>query len=325
MRLGARRNDRPSVFIDRVSQLARPVVPRTLGTRGEPVCRQPPRTAELTDRVARGAVVAIGAATYDTRATGAMRGESRGRNSTIGGVMFRIKICGITSSDDARAAVAAGADAIGLNFYPRSKRFVSPEVAAQIAAALPDDVIAVGVFVNTAAEEINEVARQVGLDCVQLHGDEPPAFAAQLAPGVLVVRAHRCGVDGLAPLAQYLTACRAAGRVPDAVLVDADAGGDYGGTGEAADWSLVAREKHVLGEVPLVLAGGLTADNVAAAVTAVRPHGVDVASGVESAPGQKDAALVQRFVAAARQALHEQGDRRQETGDREQDSGDGHP
>ncbi len=221
----------------------------------------------------------------------------------MGDAMFRIKICGMTSCDDARAAANAGADAIGLNFYPRSRRFVSLDIAAQIAATLPDGVTTVGVFVNATADEINQVVERVGLGCVQLHGDEPPTLLAQLASHVPIVRAYRCGADGLAPLSQYFTACRTHGREPDAVLVDADAGADYGGTGEAADWWLVAKEKHLLGAVPLVLAGGLTPRNVAAAVAAVRPHGVDVASGVESEPGRKDVALVQQFIAAARSAL----------------------
>ena len=181
---------------------------------------------------------------------------------------------------------------------------VALDIAAQIVATLPDGVTTVGVFVNATADEINQVVERVGLGCVQLHGDEPPTLLAQLASHVPIVRAYRCGADGLAPLAQYITACRTHGRAPDAVLVDADAGGDFGGTGRAADWSLVAKERDVLGAVHLVLAGGLTPRNVsAAAIAAVRPDGVDVASGVESAPGRKDAAMVARFVAAAPEAL----------------------
>ncbi len=217
--------------------------------------------------------------------------------------MFRIKICGMTSSDDALAAADAGADAIGLNFYPRSKRYVSPDVAEKIAAAVPDSVTKVGVFVNATAGEIAQVVDRVGLHCVQLHGDEPPALAAELPPGVSVLRAHRCTADGLALLRDYIDRCREAGCSLDAVLVDADAGSDFGGTGRAADWALVARERTMLGAVPLILAGGLTPDNVCQAIAAVRPDGVDVASGVESEPGRKDVALVTRFVAVAREAL----------------------
>ena len=118
-----------------------------------------------------------------------------------------------------------------------------------------------------------------------------------------IVRAHRCGRDGLAPLAKYLVDCRALGRVPDAVLIDADAAAEYGGTGQRADWARIASQRELLGELPLILAGGLTPDNVAAAIAAVRPDGVDVASGVESGPGRKDAELVRRFIAAARDAF----------------------
>jgi phosphoribosylanthranilate isomerase len=217
--------------------------------------------------------------------------------------VFRIKICGMTSIDDARAAVDAGADAIGLNFYQRSRRYILPEQAEQIAAAVPGEVTTVGVFVNATAEEINQIVDRVGLNCAQLHGDEPPTLSAQLPAQVLIVRAYRCGEEGLTPLAHHLTTCRARGRAPDAVLVDADARSDYGGTGRAADWSLVAKEREALGDVPLILAGGLTPENVGEAIAVVRPDGVDVASGVESGPGRKDAVLVARFIAAARDAL----------------------
>jgi phosphoribosylanthranilate isomerase len=217
--------------------------------------------------------------------------------------MFRIKICGMTSSDDVRAAADAGADAIGLNFYRRSRRYVFPEVAKQIGAMVPDEVTKVGVFVNAPAEEIKQIVNLVGLDCVQLHGDEPPALPSGLPPHIAIVRAFRCGADGLTPLVDYLAACRAHGRAIDAVLVDADAQADYGGTGRVADWSLVARDRNMLGNVPLILAGGLTPENVGGAIVLVRPDGVDVASGVEREPGRKDAALVRRFVVAARDAL----------------------
>ena len=118
--------------------------------------------------------------------------------------MFRLKICGITSIDDARAAADAGADAVGLNFFRKSRRFVEPDVAQQIVAALPSDVAKVGVFVNHEAREILEVLEQVNLDFVQLHGDEPVTILAQLPTSVRVVRAHRCGSDGLDGLARYL-------------------------------------------------------------------------------------------------------------------------
>ena len=115
--------------------------------------------------------------------------------------------------------------------------------------------------------------------------------------------AFRCGDDGLAPLARYLLAAKNSGRAPDAVLVDAATEGEFGGTGRRADWARIAQDRNLIGELPLVLAGGLTPQNVAAAIDAVRPDGVDVASGVESRPGVKDAELVEKFVAAARLAL----------------------
>jgi phosphoribosylanthranilate isomerase len=217
--------------------------------------------------------------------------------------MFRTKICGITNWPDAKAAVDAGADALGFNFYRRSKRFVEHEPTWHITTKLPADVISVGVFVNHAVNDIEETIEHLRLDCVQLHGEEPPTFLAELPKSVKIVRAFRCGAEGLAPLAEYLSECRAVGRMPDAVLIDADAGDDYGGSGAPADWARVAKDRRLIGNLSVILAGGLTPENVAAAITAVRPDGVDVASGVESSPGCKDANLVRRFVAEAQTAL----------------------
>jgi phosphoribosylanthranilate isomerase len=217
--------------------------------------------------------------------------------------MFRIKICGVTSINDARAAADAGADAIGLNFYRKSRRFVEPELATQIVAALPARVSKVGVFVNHDALEIAEIVRRVKLDFVQLHGDESPTLLAALPKSVRIVRAHRCGADGLESLSQYLDDAGSAGRMPDAVLIDADAGSEFGGTGRRADWSLVAEQRSAFGGLPFILAGGLTPDNVADAIGAVRPDGVDVASGVERSPGVKDGELVTLFISRARDAF----------------------
>jgi len=217
--------------------------------------------------------------------------------------MFRIKICGITNVQDARAAAGAGADAIGLNFFSKSRRFVEPEVARQIVAALPVGVMTMGVFVNHGAAEIVAVAQRVGLDGVQLHGDERPGLIAQLPMGLSVVRAYRCGIDGLEELARYLDDCRTAGRMPDAVLIDADAGPEFGGTGQRADWARIAQEREMINGLPLILAGGLTPHDVGAAIAAVHPEGVDVASGVERRPGVKDHRLISEFIAAAKLAL----------------------
>jgi phosphoribosylanthranilate isomerase len=217
--------------------------------------------------------------------------------------MFRIKICGITNTDDALAAADAGADAIGLNFFSKSRRFVRPDQARQIASAVTSGLTKVGVFVNHSAAEIAEIAKAVQLDCIQLHGDEDPEVIALLPTNTRVIRAFRCGAQGLAPLAQYLDECRRAGRVPEAVLIDSDAGPDFGGTGRPGDWQLITHGRAALGELPLILAGGLTPKNVSAAMAVVRPDAVDVASGVESQPGIKDRDLIRQFVTAASKAF----------------------
>jgi phosphoribosylanthranilate isomerase len=215
---------------------------------------------------------------------------------------FWIKICGITNPDDARLAADAGADAIGLNFFSKSRRFIQPHDARQIAGQLPANILKVGVFVNHDVRQIAHVVEQVGLDAVQLHGDERPALVSELPSHVRIIRAHRCASDGLAPLAHFLDECHALGRMPDALLVDADAGANYGGSGALADWTLLRQQKDLLGGLPLILAGGLTPENVAAAIDDVAPNGVDVASGVESEPGRKDPDLIARFVTTAREA-----------------------
>ena len=217
--------------------------------------------------------------------------------------IFRIKICGITSAGDALVAARAGVDAIGLNFWPQSRRFVSIETAREIVAAAPRNVAKVGVFVNSTPADIAAIVDAVGLDWIQLHGGEPPELLAKLPPRVPILLAFRCGEKGLAPLTQYLNAAQVNGRVPEAVLVDADSAGDFGGTGRLADWAQIAHDRNQLGGLRLILAGGLTPQNVAAAIEAVRPDGVDAASGVEVRPGVKDAILIENFVAAARVAF----------------------
>lgn len=219
-----------------------------------------------------------------------------------GRMAFWIKICGITNANDGLAGCVAGANALGFNFFNKSKRFVEPRHARQIVKQLPADVLKVGVFVNEGAKQIAEIVEQVGLTAVQLHGDEPASLLPQLPIHVRIMRAYRCGAEGLAPLSLYLEECHALGRMPDALLMDADAGAEYGGSGRTADWSAIGSQREVLRGLPLILAGGLTPENVAAAIEAVKPDGVDVASGVEKAPGVKDADLVARFVAAARKA-----------------------
>ena len=217
-------------------------------------------------------------------------------------VPFRIKICGVTSVADAQAVAAAGADAVGLNFYPASKRCVPMEVAAEIAQSLPAGIKRVGLFVNGSAGDVRAAAEQLSLDLVQLHGDELLEYLAELGDWP-ILRAFRTQPDWQTIADRYLERCDELSALPAAVLIDAYRPGAYGGTGDRADWSEVVRWSAQRAGLPLVLAGGLTPDNVAEAVQAVRPAAVDTASGVESSPGRKDAALVGQFVAAARRAL----------------------
>ena len=215
--------------------------------------------------------------------------------------MFRIKICGITSPLDAQHAAAAGADALGLNFYSQSPRFLSADRAAAVADAVPAGVAKVGLFVNASACQVRETFDELKLDLVQLHGDEPPEFLVELE-GRPVMRAFRLEAANLGPVSDYLDRCRELGCLPRLVLIDGFRSGHYGGTGQAVDWRKLATARAALGEVPLVLAGGLTEANVAEAITLVRPAAVDTASGVES-QGKKDRQRMQAFVDAARRAL----------------------
>jgi len=209
-----------------------------------------------------------------------------------------VKVCGITSLEDARVAVEAGADALGFVFWQMSPRKVDPVRAAAIARELPPFVLRVGVFVDSSRDEMARIADAVGLDLLQLHGDEPPEALAALPRRV--IKAVRVG-KGFASDEAMRFAGHAAG-----LLVDTRLPGETqlpGGTGVPFDWTLV---KGLAERLPfLVLAGGLGPANVAAAVRAVRPHAVDVSSGVETLPGRKDPALVRAFVQAARAAESE--------------------
>jgi phosphoribosylanthranilate isomerase len=218
--------------------------------------------------------------------------------------MFTIKICGVTTVDDARAAAVAGADAIGLNFYAVSPRFLPLEQAQHVAAVIPKGVLKVGVFVNAPAEVICGAYDALGLGLIQLHGDEPPEFLGELGERP-IMRAFRVGKDGLVRAAAYLARCTHLGTVPAIVLIDALHDDKFGGAGHTVDWDAVIRDREILGEYPLVLAGGLTSDNVAEAIYRVRPDAVDTASGLETSPGRKDDESMRRFVAAARGAFEE--------------------
>jgi phosphoribosylanthranilate isomerase len=205
----------------------------------------------------------------------------------------RIKICGITTHADAEHAVASGVWAIGLNFWPRSARRCDPGTAAEIAAAVKRRVEVVGVFVNPTLEHVAATAESVGLTMVQLHGDEGPAFCAETArrTGCKVIKAARvhsgADIQALGPFHV------------DYHLLDSHVAGERGGTGETFAWDLARMHR---GRVPLILSGGLTPENVAGAIAAVRPFAVDVASGVESEPGRKDPARVAALIEAVTNA-----------------------
>lgn len=211
----------------------------------------------------------------------------------------RVKICGITTVADALASVAAGADWIGLNFHPASPRRIDPILAAEIVEALPGPAAAVGLFVDRPPSEVVQVAAQLGLSIVQLHGDEPPEDLIALGH-LTIVRAFRLrDADSVAKMEQYLVQAEELGRLPDAVLIDAHVAGLAGGTGRLIPADVLDR----LPRMPrLILAGGLNPENVSERVAAVRPWMVDVASGVESSPGRKDPARVAAFIRAARGA-----------------------
>ena len=223
--------------------------------------------------------------------------------------MFRIKICGVTSAGDAALAAACEADAVGLNFYPPSPRFLAPDAAPAVAHALDDAVAAgrcsrVGLFVNPAADLLRQTIDMVPLEWLQFHGDESPELLAEVAaafPQLRIIKAFRCGPQGLEPCRAFLARCRQIGVMPHMVLLDGYQAGQYGGTGTKADWHLAVQYQEEDGP-PLVLAGGLGPENVADAVAAVRPAAVDTASGVESRPGVKDRGKIEAFVGAARGA-----------------------
>ena len=229
--------------------------------------------------------------------------------------MFHVKVCGVTSADDARMVAAAGADAIGLNFVPGSPRCLDAAAARRVAEAVPDDVLVVGVFAGATPEEMRRVAAEVGLDAIQLHGrlggeaSDPPEACAAVAP-LPVIRAVRLAADGFGEVRGWLAEAATLGHAPVMAVVDAAVPmtatpGALGGTGETVDWSRLTAAGSL--GIPIALAGGLTPDNVAAAIAATRVRAVDTASGVEQAPGRKDPEKVRRFCEAARMALARAG------------------
>ena len=201
----------------------------------------------------------------------------------------RIKVCGMTDAGEVAGAVAAGVDAVGFIFAAKSPRSVTPETARAIIEGLPPFVDAVGVFVNTPIAQVNDIARHCRLTLVQLHGDESPDDCALAC--VRAVKAFRVGADAPGPdFTPY------AGRVAG-ILLDTYVPHQAGGTGLAFDWGLVGQFDL---PAPLILAGGLTPDNVVAAIQTVRPYAVDVNSGVEISPGRKDLDRLRRFIRLVR-------------------------
>jgi phosphoribosylanthranilate isomerase len=204
--------------------------------------------------------------------------------------MVRVKICGITNAADALAAINAGANLLGFNFYEKSPRFITEAEASKIRPQLPKKVEAVGIFVNTAPADVAERCKSLKLNAAQLHGDETPEAVAETARSIPVIKAFRVEPGfRLESLDAYPGAF--------AFLFDAAHTGQYGGTGHSTDWD--AAQRAAIGH-RIILAGGLKVENVAAAVRIVRPYAVDVASGIESKPGKKDHGLLREFIQEVR-------------------------
>ena len=204
--------------------------------------------------------------------------------------MTAIKICGITRTQDALAAAGCGANAIGLVFYAQSPRCVTPERAAEIMRVLPPFVMSVGLFVDAVAHEVTQTLAQARVDLLQFHGNEAPAYCRQFGVPYLKALRVRPGLDLLQYARDYHDA--------KALLLDAYVEGTHGGTGATFDWALIPKNLPL----PVVLSGGLTPENITAAIQAVRPWAVDVSSGVEVKKGVKDAAKIAAFVTGVRNA-----------------------
>lgn len=202
----------------------------------------------------------------------------------------KVKICGIRSLEEAEAALDEGADALGFNFWPQSPRYITPRSASEIIALLSPMASTVGVFVNEDAGRILEIAKELRLSAVQLHGDESPEFCSQLAP-IKTIKAIRVGQDfDLNEIKKYSVAM---------VLLDSNIRGSYGGTGQRFDWRIAVEGKRF---APIILAGGLNSENVWDAITHVRPAAIDVCSGVEAEPGRKDLGKLRNFMAVVARA-----------------------
>lgn len=203
--------------------------------------------------------------------------------------MTKVKICGITNLDDALSCASLGADFLGFVFYQKSPRFIPPDAAASVAAHLPPGVLKVGVFVNEKPQVVRRTAESCGLDFLQFHGDETPAYLKKFKE-FRVIRAVRVkGRRSLLGLKDY---------TPEFFLFDTFAEGRFGGTGEPFDWRLLESLKKL--KIPFFVSGGLTPDNVGRLLERIRPYAVDVSSGVEQGPGKKDRALVRKFIEAVK-------------------------
>jgi phosphoribosylanthranilate isomerase len=190
--------------------------------------------------------------------------------------MIRVKICGITNIGDAYWAAELGADALGFIFHPKSPRSITPERAKEIVQKLPGSMGRVGVFVNQEIQAVKEIVSFCGLRLIQLHGDESPQYCAQFPRSTLIKAVSHCAEEEVQRLENYPV---------KAILVDAHEPGRYGGTGKNSDWALALRVKKTH---PLILAGGLNRENIKRAIETVRPCAVDINSGVEASPGEKD-------------------------------------
>lgn len=208
--------------------------------------------------------------------------------------MTKVKICGITNLEDVLLCERFGADEIGLNFYPQSKRYVSPEEAGGLVKGLNSSVRRIGVFVNPTKEDILFARKLAGLDAVQLHGDETPEFVSEIRmdTDIEIIKAVRIrSTDDIANLREFNA---------DAILLDTFSTNGIGGTGETFDWDIARRASQLVKKI--YLAGGLNAANIRAAIQIVKPYAVDVASGVESSPGKKDAKKLEAFINNAKSA-----------------------
>ena len=203
--------------------------------------------------------------------------------------MVKVKICGVTNLDDALSSIRFGADALGFNFYPKSPRYMAPEAAASIIKQLPPFVVKVGVFVNEKYDLVRDVIQRTQIQSVQFHGDEEPEFCDRF--GMNVIKAFRAG-EKPERISRY--------KSLSGILIDSPREGYYGGTGKSFDWKLMKEYRSL--EKPVILSGGLSADNVIEAIEAVHPYAVDACSRLEKSPGVKEHGLLKLFITRVKEA-----------------------